>query len=462
MKGSWKGDSWKGDSMRGKSGKSVFTQKGAAAPAQDAGDEPPSKRRKKVERSLEDVRERLAASLEANVPGNFKPDLNTALMHLLRRPLAKGDIAVSLERGPPDVLQLTIPLLNLTMEQTFEENLKADTKKEAEQSLVGEAMRMILEGIDSGDILMPEEAAPPVDPNAPPPAPKGPSEVSDEDFKSQLNTALQKLLGRATSKEDRFFKVSILQGTGTCSLPTMNPPVNVSCSVDETEGYSSMSPNEKHKVHAYVEHQLAHMALQELEAAGRLVYDASQPVINRWQLGPNAKGGYDAKKRQLPTNPPPAPQHNSAKQVVDTDPSEPPLLRLRRLQDSFELQPPDEYSEHIVCQPGEHGTLVWHSTLTLCGPMTNGTPSEGHGESSSRPKAQEQAAAQLLSLLDGPSKGRGKGAAAAPKGAKGVGRQPLPGQPARPPQPPPPAGKGKAWPPAQKGSNGNGKGKGWW
>lgn len=463
MKGSWKGGG------KGKKGKSVFQHNNAP---QDTGDEPPRKR-KKVEHSLEELRERLAKSLEAGVLGQFKSDLNIILMTLLRRPLAKGDVAVSLERGPPDVLQLSIPLLNLTVEQTFDEQLKVEARKEAEANLAAEAMQEMVRGIDAGEITMPEEAAPPADPDAAPTQQKGPAEVKADDFKSQLNTALQRLLGRATTKEDRIFKVSMAAGTGEFTLPNLNPPVNVSCAIDENEEtpFLQMSASEKQKVQTYVEHQLASMALSELEASGRLVYDPSQPTINCWQLPQNAGGGHATKKRPLVANPPPV-------QQAETQRTEPPLIGLRRLQESFEHQAPGEYSEHIVCQPGEHSTLMWCSTLALCGPMTNWTRVEGYGESSTRPKAQEQAATHLLSQVDAQGGGKGgcarhesKGkAAAAPKGfAKGVGRQPPPGRPAQPQLPPP--GKGKAWignsaprgqeawPPAQKGKNGKGKAK---
>eukprot|EP00931_Biecheleriopsis_adriatica_P024655 TRINITY_DN15307_c0_g1_i1.p1 TRINITY_DN15307_c0_g1~~TRINITY_DN15307_c0_g1_i1.p1 ORF type:complete len:416 (+),score=97.51 TRINITY_DN15307_c0_g1_i1:108-1355(+) len=390
-----------------------------------------TKRATKPPATIEEIREKLVEGLN----GSARGALNISLQKLYRRPVAKADLVVTVTKGPPDVLQMTIPVLGFTAEHSEEENVTKAEQKKHEETLSMTMIQQLISAIDAGELTAPNEPMPAAEPQAGVTPPKGqskgaqggarppaPEQNNEQDFKSPLNTALQKLNGGTpVSKDDRIFTIDVEGGLGSLELPNLqqSPGFRVDCSFDPAPDLP------KEEVQAFkgsVEHQLAEMALNELTIMGLLVYDPSKVRNQAWTPAPD-----------LSTVPSPRK-------------GEPPLVKLESLQDSFALKPPDEYKEQVSCRR-EGGGARWSVVFSFQGLQSGGRLVQGFGSDASMQTARAKAAADFFAKLErgsaavtapkgkaGGKTGVGGYTPAVPKSGKGVAYQPY--------QPPQPAAKG--------------------
>ncbi|CAE8592598.1 unnamed protein product [Polarella glacialis] len=355
---------------------------------------------------------------------NFKSELNNILMLIFKRPVAKADLVFSVLPGPPDVARLTVPVLDITLEQTHPVSLNAATKKTAEVSLAGDVIAELVRRIDAEELTLPQAPLPQVtgdevatdaerkDGEFMPAGPVS-QPVRTDDFKSPLNTALQKLLGREVKKEDRTFMVDTRNLVGRLDLPGLVPPFSVECAID-MEGLgnlSTMTPTERQAVKNSVEHQLAEQALTQLVDSGHLVIDTTKPFVHQWQLGSEGEVSLQASLAGMAAEAIIGEAQASVavegpRHVPPRGAAKPPgvdlaLLTMRRLQETWTTSPPEEYSESFVCRPeGPGGGPHWFATLTLMSmETTGGAQVQGHGDGPRQQSAKEMAAESLFAQL---------------------------------------------------------------
>eukprot|EP00933_Yihiella_yeosuensis_P044478 TRINITY_DN39659_c0_g1_i1.p1 TRINITY_DN39659_c0_g1~~TRINITY_DN39659_c0_g1_i1.p1 ORF type:complete len:478 (+),score=85.92 TRINITY_DN39659_c0_g1_i1:152-1585(+) len=409
--------------------------------------------------TIQALRARIANAINGDLKSaNFKCELNTVLMLLFKRPLTKADLVIDHKRGPPDVLSLGLPVLQFCAEQTFHSRLTEIEKKPAEQTLAGEALKELMQRIDNGELDIPEEPLPSAESfgsdAAAGPVATGPLNIGrqnrEDDYKSALNTALQKVFGRSIIKGDMIFSHNPATNSASIQLPAFDPPLTIESQL-EVEGTRNLSHEQNRAMKSNVEHQLAHLALQELEQGGVLIKDHSKVLVQSWTPGPEAAKIKEVEQKKRPpeqqgglqSHLPPTTKAASLAGSVQEEVREPKvvpgrhlngpavvsppaavvgdqkvLLRLRRLQESWaKTSSFEEYSESLICKrDGEDGALQWHAVLTL---QTGDTFAQGEGFGPRQLEAKEKAAEELLIQVDEPPEPE----PIAP--VKGVGKRPM-------------------------------------
>jgi len=104
-----------------------------------------TKRATKPPATIEEIREKLVEGLN----GSARGALNISLQKLYRRPVAKADLVVTVTKGPPDVLQMTIPVLGFTAEHSEEENVTKAEQKKHEETLSMTMIQQLISAIDA-------------------------------------------------------------------------------------------------------------------------------------------------------------------------------------------------------------------------------------------------------------------------------------------------------------------------
>lgn len=318
--------------------------------------------------SLPELEEEMDATLNGGgkTPGNFRTALNTFVQIICRRPITKADVTTGLDKGPPVAVSLSIPCLDVLKTCELDGQGTLEARKQAEQNLAEETIAELLERLRSGEITLNEEPLPRPAGEFAGPAPT--PNQQGEGPKSQLNCALQKLLGRTLQKSDRVFKIDMEGGRAILRLPTLSPPLRVECELPHSADESM--------VRGDVEHELAQMALDELVGGGLLFYDPDAPAVQAYQ---SAKGPAAAK------------EVSTAYAAVQ---------QLRQFTDAWECSAGDEYQEHYTLASGSEGEMQWDATLMLHIDEGEGNLMEGQGRGTTQEEAKEAAAAELLMQIE--------------------------------------------------------------
>ncbi|CAK9065176.1 unnamed protein product, partial [Durusdinium trenchii] len=145
-----------------------------------------------------------------------------------------------------------------------------------------------------------------------------------------------------------------------------------------------------------VEHKISKLMLKELESDGFLVFDPTKPPLHAWVPG-KGHGGRSSVAlipralRRIKTVPPRVTRASTGPKT-----GEPVVMRLRKLQDIFAANPPDEYKEQIIFRQASD---PWYATVVLRGSVTGGQRLEGAALGQSAQEAREAALRTLLDQL---------------------------------------------------------------
>lgn len=348
--------------------------------------------------TLQELRTKMETALSAEGKQNMKSELNTFIQILCKRPTAKGDMTVTHEKGLQEVLTMRIVPLNLEVCSMFEAGVKlgTDQKKEAELGLAESVISELVARIDAGTLEMPMEPLPL--PNQPPgswqelqrAAKQNEPAVRPEDYKSQLNAVLQKLLADPPTKDDRVFAVNLEVGYGSLKLPTLVPPVLVECGVMDLDGVvPGQAPGS-----AKFEHSLARMALDELTGRGDVVMEEDVNGVPTYRFA-GSPGPVEPRR--------PAPANQTLRAPVRPSAAGRQLAsaRLKQWLATWTPEGQDYLSEQCVCQPDGNGQKTFEVNLSLaCEAVTGGSLMCAVGHAFTREVAMEQAAELLMSQLD--------------------------------------------------------------
>lgn len=256
--------------------------------------EPRAKRPKKESMIIEELQVRMTAALEGT--NNLKSQLNTFTQVLLKRPISKADVIFTSNNGSPDEISLEIPALDFWAAHAHDGSSPFDqqARKQAEQDLARAAINELLERIQRGELTIPDSAIPEVGNRVKTEDSHTPDRSTD--YKSQLNSALQKLLGKPVRKEDRVISFDMESCIASMEIVFLEPPLRVECGFDPdsvsggTESGGSGLSREAKVARSGIEHQLAHLVLKELVATKLLCFDPSASNANMYKLGPAAQG----------------------------------------------------------------------------------------------------------------------------------------------------------------------------
>mmetsp|Transcript_44440 Transcript_44440/g.117961 ORF Transcript_44440/g.117961 Transcript_44440/m.117961 type:complete len:541 (-) Transcript_44440:228-1850(-) len=382
---------------------------GVAEVAAPEPDEPKKKKLKRTFLNCEALCERLQTALQGNGKHgeNLKSELNEVMQTILRRPSTKADLNYVVDLGPPAMLTLRIPVYEIELSSEFIPDAKGEgTRKEIEKSLASQAIEHFLLRLQLGELTLRDSPMPPapgdptgrgaehhVFPTLQPglqeaaidwltlscPAPimplasrdeiASPNFHSNDDSKSNLNTALQKLLGRPTTKADRIFVISPDLGAATLDLPSLDPPLQVSCDIGPDD---CTKPGQFDKVSKKnIEQKLATAALEQLIEEEVLSFDpAATSAAASYKPGPQAVSLATARGDK-----------RSFKQL-----------------EAWKCGQGVDILEDFICRPvDQNNPTLWTATLTI--PMCAGTgfkELQGVGCSGKKNDARDLAADDLL------------------------------------------------------------------
>eukprot|EP00434_Breviolum_minutum_P003826 symbB.v1.2.003366.t2/scaffold189.1/size277183/3 len=195
-------------------------------------------------------------------------------------------------------------------------------------------------------------------------------------FSAALGNALQKLLGRPVVAEDRIFHFDPERQRASLELPSLRPPQQLSCAVEMEEDvqFSELTNSEQVTLRQSVEHKISKLMLKELESEGLLTFDTSQPPLHAWVPGKDAQRVALIPRAQRRVKIVPPRVTKASATGVKT--GEPVFMRLRKLQDSFAANPPEEYKEQIIFRPSAPSE-PWYATVLLkssAGERLEGSP----------------------------------------------------------------------------------------
>eukprot|EP00435_Cladocopium_sp_Y103_P039447 s1233_g10.t1 len=252
----------------------------------------------------------------------------------------------------------------------------------------GKRRRLEREAPSVAPVATPQAAPQPA--NLPRPAQLPRPEVCADDalavFSAALSNALEKLLGRPPTPEDRIFHFDPERQRASLELPSLRPPQQLSCAteMDEDVEFSDLTKSEQ-----------VTLKQSELESEGLLTFDASQPPLHAWVPGKDQRriALIPRVLRHAKTVPPRVTKASSA--GVKT--GEPVFMRLRKLQDSFASNPPEEYKEQIIFR--QSAEEPWYATVVLKGSATQGERLEGAALGQSAQAAREAAVQVLLDRM---------------------------------------------------------------
>lgn len=382
---------------------------GVAEVADPEPDEPKKKKLKRTFVNCEALCERLQTALQGNGKHgeNLKSELNEVMQTILRRPSTKADLNYVVDLGPPAMLTLKIPVYEIELSSEFIPDAKGEgTRKEIEKSLASQAIEHFLLRLQLGELTLRDSPMPPapgdptgrgaehhVFPTLQPglqeaaidwstlscPAPimplasrdeiASPNFHSNDDSKSNLNTALQKLLGRPTTKADRIFVISPDLGAATLDLPSLDPPLQVSCHIGPDD---CTKPGQFDKVSKKnIEQKLATAALEQLIEEEVLSFDpAATSAAASYKPGP---------------------------QAVSLTPARGDKRSFKQLE-AWKSGQCVDILEDFICRPvDQNNPTLWTATLTI--PMCAGTgfkELQGVGCSGKKADARDLAADDLL------------------------------------------------------------------
>lgn len=216
-------------------------------------------------------------------------------------------------------------------------------------------------------------------------------------FSAALSNALEKLLGRPPTPEDRIFHFDPERQRASLELPSLRPPQQLSCAteMDEDVEFSDLTKSEQVTLQQSVEHKISKLMLKELESEGLLTFDSSQPPLHAWVPGKDQQriALIPRVLRRAKTVPP----RVTKASTTGVKTGEPVFMRLRKLQDSFASNPPEEYKEQIIFR--QSAEEPWYATVVLKGSATQGERLEGAALGQSAQAAREAAVQVLLDRM---------------------------------------------------------------